>query len=570
MKKTITGAELLCQCLVKHHVKYLFGYTGGAILPVYDQFPKFPELKHVMARNEQGAAFMAQGWARLTGEVGVCVATSGPGATNLITGIADAQMDSVPVLAITGQVAKGVIGTDAFQEADVVGMMIPITKQTYLLEDARDIPRIVNEAMTIALDGRPGPVHIDIPKDVSYQEIEVEDWDRTVRYSFPQAPGITEEELNQAMNLIERSKKPIIFIGHGVILSKAQEEAQQFIEKTNIPFSSTLHGLSAIPADHPQHLGMMGMHGTVQANRAIQNTDLIISLGMRFDDRVTGKLSEYAKDAQVIHIDIDRAELGKNVAPTVGIHSDLKPALQKMLQHAQRQQYADWYAYAEQNKKDWDNVEPITKGQGLGPEGKLLMGHIIQELSRLTDGQDTILADVGQHQMFVARYYTFRRFNSWLNSGGAGTMGFALPTALGAKLARPDERVWSIVGDGAFQMNIQELGVILEEQIDVKIIVLNNSFLGMVQQWQDLFFEKRFVATPMVNPDFIKIAEAYGIPAERVSKMEEVEPALSRARDHQGAYLLEFETDMEEVIFPMIPSGATFEQMIISKEDMVK
>lgn len=563
-KKMITGAELLCQSLVEHQVRYLFGYTGGAIMPVYDQFPKFPSLKHVMARNEQGAAFMAGGWARATGQVGVCIATSGPGATNLLTGIADAQMDSVPVLAITGQVARGVIGTDAFQESDVVGMMIPVTKQTYMLEDAADIPQVVAEAMAIALDGRPGPVHIDIPKDVSFQEIEVQNWDKTLKYSFPKALGISKKQLEQVQELMSQASRPVVFVGHGVILSGCESQVRKFIEKSQMPFSSTLHGLSALPVDHPQHLGMMGMHGTVAANRAIAEADLIISMGMRFDDRVTGKLEEYAKDASVIHIDIDRSELGKNVQPDVGIHSDLKPAVKALTKLVEKKSYSEWYDKIEANKKIWQQEE-----KKMLHSKKILMSQVIKTLSVITGGMDNVVADVGQHQMFAARYYNFQRSNTWFNSGGAGTMGFALPTALGVKLARPQERVWAVIGDGSFQMNIQELGVILEENIDIKIIILNNNFLGMVQQWQDLFFEKRFVATPMHNPDFVKIAEAYGIGSKRIDDPQDLEKSLEEAACYEGAYLLEIVTDIEEIIFPMIPSGATFDEMIISKEQIV-
>ena len=564
-KDTITGAELLCRSLVEEGVTYLFGYPGGAIMPVYDAFPKFPQLRHVMVRHEQAAAFAAQGMARATGKAGVCIATSGPGATNLMTGIADAHMDSIPIVAITGQVATSVIGTDAFQESDIIGMLVPVTKQSYILDDPYEIPRVVKEAFYLANTGRKGPVNIDFPKDVANAVVPDNGFDTTIRYPVPRPPGMTKEQLARARALMASAKRPIVFVGHGVIQSGAQGEVRRFLERSNMPFSCTLHGISALPADHPQYLGMMGMHGTVEANRAIEKADLIIALGMRFDDRVTGKLDEYARDAKVIHVEHDPSEINKNVRATVAIYSDLKPAVAEMAKVVERKPYKEWYEYAAENRTIWEAVDPVNGGNGRGDSGNLLMGTVIRKLSDMTDGKDNVVADVGQHQMFAARYYRFDRFNTWFNSGGLGSMGFSVPAAMGVKFARPRERVWVIVGDGSFQMNIQELGTIMEQEIDVKILLLNNNFLGMVRQWQDLFHGSRFVGTPVKNPDFIALARAYGIAGERVSEGKALEPALRRAMKHQGAYLVEIVTDMQEMILPMIPAGARFSEMRVTR-----
>ena len=564
-KKTITGAELFCRSLVEEGVTYLFGYTGGAIMPVYDAFPKFPQLTHVMVRHEQAAAFAAQGMARATGKPGVCIATSGPGATNLMTGIADAHMDSVPIVAITGQVATSVIGTDAFQESDIIGMLVPVTKQSYILDDPYEIPRIVKEAFYLANTGRKGPVNIDLPKDVSNAVIPDDGFDATIRYPVLPPPGIGKEQVARAQKLMAQAERPIVFVGHGVIQSGAQGEVRRFLEKSNMPFSCTLHGISALPGDHPQYLGMMGMHGTVEANRAIENADLIIALGMRFDDRVTGKLDEYAKDADVIHVEHDPSEINKNVRATVAIYSDLKPAVVEMTKVVEHKPYKKWYAFAAENKRYWEGLDPVNQGNGRGDSNNLLMGTVLKKLSEMTDGKDNVVADVGQHQMFAARYYQFNRFNTWFNSGGLGSMGFSVPAAMGVTYARPKERVWVIVGDGSFQMNIQELGTIMEQNIDIKILLLNNNFLGMVRQWQDLFHGSRFVGTPVKNPDFIAIASAYGIAGERVTGEKSLEPALRRAMKHKGAYLVEIVTDMEEMILPMIPAGSRFSEMRVTR-----
>ena len=571
------GTELVLRALYDRGVKYIFGYTGGAIMPVLDEMEKQKLFKFVMPRHEQGATFMAQGLSRASlstdnPQIGVCMATSGPGAMNLVTGVADAHMDSVPIVAITGQVATGVIATDAFQESDVVGVMMPICKQTYMPLSAEDIEKTVHEAFYVATTGRFGPVVIDIPKDIQIQKTRDS-------YSFdpkkfrPKLPGFfyhpspEREVLHTAIEMINRSERPVMFCGHGVISSNAGAMLQEFAEKTNIPVAFTLHGLSAMPADHPLSLGMMGMHGTVEANRAVMNADLIISFGMRFDDRVTGKLNEYAKDADVIHVEIDPSELDKNVATTVAINADVSRTLHVMLHDPELicKPRRRWLQEIEVNRQVIGAEEEAEVAAGVGGDGKLLMKSIIRRLSDITEGRDIIVPDVGQHQMVAARYYNFQTNNSWFTSGGAGTMGCSLPMAIGAKLGRPDERVWSISGDGGFQMNIQELGTIMEQGTDVKIMILNNGYLGMVRQWQTLFFDGRYAGTPMLSPDYEKIAAAYKLPYQKVTEPGQIDAAIRAAAEHDGTYILEFICDPSEIVLPMIPSGGGFGDMIVSR-----
>jgi len=571
------GTELVLRALHACGVKYLFGYTGGAIMPIFDEMEKQQLFKFIMPRHEQGAAFMAQGLSRAslstdTPQVGVCLTTSGPGAMNLVTGVADAIMDSVPMLAITGQVATGVIATDAFQESDVVGVMMPICKQTYMPLAADEIEKTIHEAMYVATTGRHGPVVIDIPKDVQVQAT-----DEAYRFNSktfrPRLPGFyyhpspERDVLHKAIGMINRSERPVMFCGHGVIASNAGAMLREFAEKTNIPIAFTLHGLSALPADHPLSLGMMGMHGTVEANRAVMNADLIISFGMRFDDRVTGKLKEYAKNADVIHVEIDPSELDKNVPTTVAINADVYRTLHVMLSDPEliSKPRRRWLQEIAVNREVIRDELAAEIAAGVGREGKLLMKTVVHRLSELTAGKDIVVPDVGQHQMIAARFYNFQTENSWFTSGGAGTMGCSLPMAIGAKLARPDERVWSISGDGGFQMNIQELGTIMEQQIDVKIVILNNGYLGMVRQWQTLFFDGRYAGTPMQSPDFGLIAQGYGIPYRKVTELDQVEAALQAAIDHDGAYLLEFVCDPSEIVLPMIPAGGGFGDMIVTR-----
>ncbi len=571
------GTELVLKALHAKGVKYIFGYTGGAIMPIFDEMEKQQLFTFIMPRHEQGATFMAQGLSRAslstdTPQIGVCMSTSGPGAMNLVTGIADAHMDSVPIVAITGQVATGVIATDAFQESDVVGVMMPICKQTYMPLSAEDIEKTVHEAFYVATTGRFGPVVLDIPKDIQMQELGG-------KYNFdpkkfrPKLPGFyyhpspEREVVHQAIEMMNRSERPVMFCGHGVISSNAGAMLQEFAEKTNIPVAFTLHGLSAMPADHPLSLGMMGMHGTVEANRAVMNADLIISFGMRFDDRVTGKLNEYAKNADVIHVEIDPSELDKNVATTVAINADVSRTLHVMLHDPElvSKPRRRWLKEIDENRQLTAAGIAEEMAAGVGDGGKLLMKKIINRLSDITEGKDIVVPDVGQHQMMAARFYNFQTNNSWFTSGGAGTMGCSLPMAIGAKLARPDERVWSISGDGGFQMNMQELCTIMEHDIDVKIIILNNGYLGMVRQWQTLFFDGRYAGTPMVSPNYELISKAYDIPYQKVTELDQIDEAIRTAAEHPGAYLLEFICDPSEVILPMIPSGGGFGDMIVTR-----
>ena len=572
----MTGKQLLLKALKERGVKYIFGYTGGAIMPVFDEMEKLNDFKFVMSRHEQGAAFMCQGISRASlstahPQIGVCMSTSGPGAMNLVTGIADAHMDSVPIVAITGQVATGVIATDAFQESDVVGVMMPICKQTYMPLHADEIEKTIHEGFYVATTGRGGPIVIDVPKDVQNEQVS-ENYQFDSASFRPNLPGYfysptpEREPLQRAIELINKSERPVIFCGHGVINSNAGQLLQKFAEKVNVPVAFTLHGLSAMPADHPLSLGMMGMHGTVEANRTILDADLLISFGMRFDDRVTGKLNEYAQNADVIHVEIDPSEIDKNVRTSVAINADVYRTLHvllgdPMVTYKPRRR---WFGKIEGFRNVMAEDLAAEIAHGVGVDNKLLMKSVVHQLSEVTEGRDLIVSDVGQHQMMAARFYNYQTNNSWYASGGAGTMGCSLPMAVGVKLARPDERVWSISGDGGFQMNAQELGTIMEHNIDLKIIILNNGYLGMVRQWQTFFFDGCYAGTPMQSPDFKLLAQAYGIPHRKIEKLEGVTPALQEAIDHKGAMVLEFICDPAEVILPMVPSGGGFEDMIIS------
>lgn len=572
------GTELVLKALIDNGVKFVFGYTGGAIMPIFDEMAKQQALTFIMSRHEQGAAFMAQGISRASlstddPRIGVCMATSGPGAMNLVTGIADAHMDSVPLLAITGQVPTGVIATDAFQESDVVGVMMPLTKQTYMPLSIDEIETTIHEAMFVAAAGRGGPVVVDIPKDVQMQAKEsVCDIDpHACRPEVPgylSPPSVDPTRLKQAVGLINHSERPIILCGHGVITANAGAQLQALAEKAHIPVAFTLHGLSAMPLDHPASLGMVGMHGTVEANRALLQADLIIALGMRFDDRVTGNLKEFAVDAQVIHVEIDPSEIDKNVATSVALNADVA----QVLTHLGRdpslvtRPRTRWFARIDAYRQEMAATLQAEIEKGVGREGQLLTKTIVSRLSRLTGGEDIIIGDVGQHQMMLARFYNFQTFNSWFTSGGAGTMGCSLPMAIGVKLARPSERVWSVSGDGGFQMNIQELGTIMEHDIDIKILLMNNGYLGMVRQWQTLFYDGRYAGTPMKNPDYGAIASAYGIPYLRVAELEQVDEAIHTAAAHKGAFMVEFLCDPSEIVLPMVPAGGGIKDMIVSTD----
>ena len=571
------GTELVLKALKDKGVKYIFGYTGGAIMPIFDEMEKQKCFEFIMSRHEQGAAFMAQGISRASvgtshPRTGVCMATSGPGAMNLVTGIADAIMDSVPVLAITGQVPTGVIATDAFQESDVVGVMMPLTKQTYMPLTVDEIEETIHEAMYVALTGRGGPVIVDIPKDIQLQET-----DSTYHFDpntyEPDLPGFfyspvpDRNLIRNAVGLINRSERPIILCGHGVVTSNAGQNLQKFAEKARIPFAFTLHGLSAVPVDHPLSLGMVGMHGTVEANRALLNTDLIISFGMRFDDRVTGNLDVFGGDARVIHVEIDPSEIDKNVKTSVAINADTGEVLNLLARDPEivAKPRRIWFEQIEVYRSEIAKALQKEIDSGVGREGQLLMKSIVTKLSDLTEGKDIIVSDVGQHQMILARFYNFQTANSWFTSGGAGTMGCSLPMAVGIKLARPKEQVWSISGDGGFQMNIQELGAIMEHDIDVKILLMNNGYLGMVRQWQTLFYDGRYAGTPMKNPDFGAIAGAYGIPYLKVTELDQVGDAIKTAAEHKGAFMVEFLCDPSEIVLPMVPAGGGIADMIVSK-----
>jgi acetolactate synthase-1/2/3 large subunit len=570
------GTQLVLKALIDNGVKFIFGYTGGAIMPIFDELEKQKALSFIMSRHEQGAVFMAQGISRASlstsnPRTGVCMATSGPGAMNLVTGIADANMDSVPVLAITGQVPTSVIATDAFQESDVVGVMMPLTKQTYMPLSVEDIETTIHEAMYVASSGRGGPVVVDIPKDVQLQETEsVCDFDP--RSCEPQLPGffyspsVDRDVLKQAVDMINRSERPIILSGHGVISSNAGKKLQALAEKAHIPVAFTLHGLSALPVDHPVSLGMVGMHGTVEANRALMNADLIVSLGMRFDDRVTGNLDDFARDARVIHVEIDPSEIDKNVKTSVFLNADVAQVLTLLERDPAlvSKPRSRWFAQIDAFRLEIADRIQKEIDAGVGREGQLLVKTIVSRLSHLTAGKDLIVGDVGQHQMILARFYNFQTVNSWFTSGGAGTMGCSLPMAIGVKLARPDERVWSVSGDGGFQMNIQELGTIMEHDIDVKIILMNNGYLGMVRQWQTLFYDGRYAGTPMKNPDYGAIAGAYNIPYRKVSSLDQVDDAIRTAADHNGAFMVEFLCDPSEIVLPMVPAGGGVGDMIVS------
>jgi acetolactate synthase-1/2/3 large subunit len=572
------GKELVLKALKDKAVRYIFGYTGGAIMPIFDEMEKQKQFDFIMSRHEQGAVFMAQGISRASvttdhPQIGVCLATSGPGAMNLVTGIADAGMDSVPVLAITGQVPSGVIATDAFQESDVVGVMMPIAKQTYMPLTVDTLEETIHEAYYVASTGRGGPVVVDIPKDVQLQETGPA-YRFDPRTYTPDLPGFyyspkpDRERLRRAVGMINRSERPIILCGHGVIAGRASAALRTFAERAHIPVAFTLHGLSALPMDHALSLGMVGMHGTVEANRALLNADLILSFGMRFDDRVTGNLDVFGVNAQVIHVEIDPSEIDKNVKTSVAINADTGEVLTLLARDPEltfkpRQR---WFEQIDSYRREIAAAIQQEVAGGVGREGQLLMKTVVSELSRVTQGKDIVVADVGQHQMISARFYNFQTVNSWFTSGGAGTMGCALPMAVGVKLARPDEQVWAISGDGGFQMNIQELGAIMEHDIDVKILLMNNGYLGMVRQWQTLFYDGRYAGTPMKNPDFGAIAGAYGIPYQRVSSADQIEAALTGATAHRGAYLVEFICDPSEIVLPMVPAGGGIADMIVSIE----
>jgi acetolactate synthase-1/2/3 large subunit len=563
----MTGAQILWECLQREGVKHVFGYPGGAILPAYDAL-KHSKLHHVLVRHEQGATHMADGYARATGLVGVAIATSGPGATNMVTGIATAMMDSSPIVCITGQVDSKLIGTDAFQETDITGVTLPITKHSYLVTKPHELARTIREAFCLARSGRPGPVLIDITKDAQQAACEM-DWEAAtlkVRGSRPLARP-RESDYDRALELIHNAKRPLILAGHGIMVSGASKKVLELAEQAHIPVALTLLGIGAFPASHPLSLGMMGMHGEAWVNRAIQEADLLLALGMRFDDRVTGNVQDYAPGAKKIHVEIDPAEINKCVKVDVALVGDISEVLATLLPHVDRYEHSAWIRRIHQLKGD----SAVRDIQALPDDGHLYAPHVIHDLWRVMRSSDAIVVtDVGQHQMWEAQYYKHELPRSLITSGGLGTMGFALPAAIGAKVARPEAEVWAVVGDGGFQMTMAELATIIQEKLKVSIAIINNGFLGMVRQWQEFFYDRNYQSTPLLSPNFVKLAEAYGIRAMQVTKRREVVPTVKAAREHDGPVLLDFKVEQEDTVYPMVPTGAALHDMIRRPSPLVE
>ena len=554
----MTGAEILCETLTRLGVRHIFGYPGGAILPVYDALGK-SKLHHILVRHEQGATHMADGYARATGGIGVAMATSGPGATNMVTGIATAMLDSSPVVCITGQVSSKVLGSDAFQEVDITGITMPITKYNVVVSRAEDIARTLREVFIIAQSGRPGPVLVDFTKDAQQASAEF-DWDacapnlpvKRIRNNHKQA------EFDCAVELLNTAKRPVILAGRGIMLSGAMRKFEEFVRTSNIPVAMTLLGIGCFPASDPLNLGMMGMHGEAWVNTAIQEADLLIAVGMRFDDRVTGDLRTYARNARKIHIEVDRAEINKNVKVDAALVGDAGETLSRLLPRVHERDHSPWLAHINELKGD----SAVRDIQSLPDSGHLYAAHVINDLWKVTKGEAIVVTDVGQHQMWEAQYYHHDRPRSLITSGGLGTMGFALPAAIGAKFARPDAEVWAVVGDGGFQMTSCELATIVQEKINIKIAIINNGYLGMVRQWQEFFYDKRYVATPLVAPDFVSLANAFGIRGERITSRADVVSTIESARHTEQPVLLDFRVEQEDSVYPMVPAGAALHDMI--------
>ncbi len=562
----LTGAEILCETLTRLGVQHIFGYPGGAILPVYDALGK-SKLHHILVRHEQGATHMADGYARASGGVGVAMATSGPGATNMVTGIATAMLDSSPVVCITGQVSSKLLGSDAFQEVDITGVTMPITKYNVVVSKAEDVARTVREAFIIAESGRPGPVLVDITKDAQQASAEF-DWEtcgpklppKRVRNNHKQ------DQFDLAVELLNTAKRPVILAGRGIMLSGAMKTFEKFVRTSNIPVAMTLLGIGCFPATDPMNLGMMGMHGEAWVNTAIQEADLLIAVGMRFDDRVTGDLRNYARNARKIHIEIDRAEINKNVKVDTAIIGDAAETLKRLLPLIHTRDHSAWLAHIKELKGD----SAVRDIQSLPDSGHLYAAHVINDLWKVTKGGAIVVTDVGQHQMWEAQYYHHNQPRSLITSGGLGTMGFALPAAIGAKFARPDAEVWAVVGDGGFQMTMPELATIVQEKLNIKIAIINNGYLGMVRQWQEFFYDKRYVATPLVAPDFVALANAFAIRGERVTARKEVVPTIESARKSDQTVLLDFRVEQEDSVFPMVPAGAPLHEMIRRPSPLVE
>ncbi len=561
---SISGAEAVIRSLLAEDVKTIFGYPGGAIMPIYDALYDFKDdVNHILVRHEQGAIHAAQGFARASGKTGVVFATSGPGATNLITGLADALIDSTPVVCITGQVASHLLGTDAFQETDVIGISMPVTKWNIQVTKAEEIPAAIARAFYLASTGRPGPVLIDITKDAQFGKMDFLYEKCTTVRSYVPKPKVDQSQLEKAVELINQAQKPYLLIGQGILLSEAENELLQFVEKSGIPVASTLLGLGAFPANHPNYVGYLGMHGNYAPNVLTNECDVLIAIGMRFDDRVTGDVSRYAKQAKVIHVDIDKAELNKIVKADVAVNADAKQALTFMTNLVQEKTHDAWiqkFRTLEQeeiNEVILDAINPQSN--------ELKMSEVVNLISETTNGNAIIVTDVGQHQMITSRYFKYQSPKSNITSGGLGTMGFALPAAIGAKLGAPEKEVIAIIGDGGFQMTIQELGTILQCGAAVKIVILNNNFLGMVRQWQELFFDKRYSFTDIKNPNFLKIAEGYGIEGQKVTAREELQSGLNKLLSSRESYLMEVIVEQEENVFPMVQTGASVSEIILSE-----
>jgi acetolactate synthase-1/2/3 large subunit len=553
----LSGAEILWECLMREGVEVVFGIPGGANMPIYDAMLKYP-VHHVLVRHEQGAAHMADGYARASGKVGVAMATSGPGATNLVTGIATAMMDSSPVVFITGQVHAHLIGGDAFQETDVTGITLPITKHNYLVTRAEEIAQVVREAFYIARTGRPGPVLIDICKNAQIQKTEFVYPEKIELPGYKPPRTAPAAELKKAAQMIKEARRPVILAGHGLLISRAYREMQELAHRAHIPVAMTLLGIGSMPASDPLNLGMMGMHGEAYCNLAIQNADLLIALGMRFDDRVTGNLKTYAPHAKKIHVEIDPSEVHKNVVVDLPLFGDLKAVLSDLLPYVEAARHDEWFEQIGEWRSDSDSRDIIYWPD----DGKLYTAHVIRSIWEATQGKATMTTGVGQHQMWAAQYYPFEEPYRFITSGGAGTMGFGVPAALGVWFTDKSRDVWVIDGDGSFQMTQAELSTIVQEGASIKIAIMNNHFLGMVRQWQEFFFDSRYAATPLHGPDFVKIAEAHGIPARRITKPEEVKDALQFANQTRGPVLLDFFVEMEEAVYPMVPAGADLHDMI--------
>ncbi len=562
-KEEITGAEALLRCLIEEGVETIFGYPGGAIMPVYDKLMDYNQkLRHVLTRHEQGAAHAAQAYAMVTGKPGVCFATSGPGATNLITGIANAYLDSVPVIFITAQVVSSLIGTDAFQETDILGVSMPVTKWNCQIKKSEDIPSMIAKAFYLATTGRPGPVLIDITKDAQQEKLFFKYARCNYLRSYNPHIPLNNKAIESAAIMINHAEKPLILAGHGILISGAVNELREFAEKTGIPVAVTLLGLSSFPSGHRLYAGFLGMHGNYGPNLLTNEADLIIAIGMRFDDRVTGNLKKYATNARIIHIEIDEAEINKNVLVDLEIHNDAREVLRNLIPLVNEKSYESWIReFRICDKTEYDNV---IKEETAPESGDIRMGEVVRNVSELTGGKSIIVTDVGQNQMSAARYYKFMDSYSLVTSGGMGTMGFGLPAAMGAKTGKPEKEVIAFIGDGGFQMTIQELGTIMQYNIPVKIIVLNNSFLGMVRQWQDMFFKKRYASTELVNPDFIKIAEGYSIPGKRVLIRDELRSSLEEMLAAKGPYILDIHIEKEGNVLPMVEPGASVSEITLN------